>query len=165
MLPHKVAMFQHNSVNRHMDATIRFSIIDRQLVYMPAEPLVCKYELQLATPDDIHAVEASVLWYTEGKGGEDMAVHFFERRVREDVLDKDLRRPHRFETTLPNSPLSYFGAIVRICWCARLRVFLRNGEASVEQIPFQLGDVPRQRIRERSPVAKDVFSRMPANPQ
>ena len=132
-----------------MNATVRFRIVDRQLVYSPGERLVCEYEVQYAAPDDLQAVEASVLWYTEGKGDEDIASHFFERRMREDVVDRNLCHCHRFETLLPHSPLSYFGEIVRICWCARVRVFLRSGESFVEQVSFQLGDVARKRSRER----------------
>ena len=119
------------------------------MVYTPGERIVCEYEVQLGRPSDLQAVEASVLWYTEGKGDEDMAVHFFQRRLPDDAEDRDLSRPHQFETVLPNSPLSYFGAIVRICWCARLRVFHRGDDALVEQIQFQLGDVPRCRLRDR----------------
>ena len=129
-----------------MENSIHFSIVERQLVYAPSEKLVCEYEIHSTKPNDLQAVEASVLWYTEGKGDEDMAVHFFQRRVSE---DGDLGIPFQFETVLPNSPLSYFGAIIRICWCARLRVFWRGEDAVVEQIPFQLGDVSRFRVRER----------------
>ena len=47
------------------------------------------------------AAELSVLWYTAGKGEEDMAVHHFERLVDEPAKPLDLRVPHRFATVLP----------------------------------------------------------------
>ena len=51
--------------------------------------------------DEIEALEISVLWFTKGKGDEDMAVHFFERIERETVGFVDFRRPRKFETVLP----------------------------------------------------------------
>ena len=93
-------------------------------------------------PAEIQAVEASILWHTEGKGEDDLGVHFFERRLPSDADDGDLRPLRRLKTRLPNSPLSYRGAILSIEWCVRLRLFLRRGrEYAVEQ-PFTLGSVP-----------------------
>jgi hypothetical protein len=65
-----------------------------------------------------------------------LAVHFFERRVPADAEDGDLRRLHRFRATLPNSPLSYSGQIVKIRWCARVRAFLRGGKEAFFEQPF-----------------------------
>jgi hypothetical protein len=86
-------------------------------------------------------VELSILWYTEGKGDEDLVVHFFERRVVADADDGDLRRLYRFQTELPNSPLTYSGEILKIRWCGRVRIFLRRGKELFFDQPFQL--VPR----------------------
>ena len=64
-----------------------------------------------------------------------MGVHFFERRLPTDADDGDLRPMRRLRTRLPNSPLSYRGAILSIRWCVRLRLFsaaarrLRSGAA------------------------------------
>jgi hypothetical protein len=82
-----------------------------------------------------------MLWYTEGKGDEDMGVHFFERRTPDDAEQRDLRRLHRFETVLPPSPLSYNGLVVKIRWCVRVRVFLRRGRKFVADQPLQLGSL------------------------
>jgi hypothetical protein len=90
----------------------------------------------------VRAAELSVLWYTAGKGEEDMAVHHFERLVDEAARPLDLRVPHRFATVLPASPLSYDGYIVKVCWCVRLRVFLPQGQEALAEIPFRLGSVP-----------------------
>ena len=97
----------------------------------------------------LQAVEASVLWYTEGKGDEDMGVHYFERRVPADVDDGDLRQWRRFRTPLPNSPLSYHGEIFSILWCVRVRAFLKRGKQSFYELPFRLGsiDSPRGRLQ------------------
>ena len=94
-----------------------------------------------AAPEDIRAVELSVVWHTEGKGDEDMSVHFFERIESDDDLPIDFRQPRKFSVVLPNSPLSYNGLIVRICWCVRARVFFWQGRELSLDVPFQLGSV------------------------
>jgi hypothetical protein len=48
----------------------------------------------------------------------------------------------RLMTRLPNSPLTYRGAILSILWCVRLRLFLRRGREYVVEQPFTLGSVP-----------------------
>ena len=50
-------------------------------------------------------------------------------------------RPQRFSTTLPRSPLSYDGQIVKIRWCVRVRAFLQRGKEVVGQKVFRLGNV------------------------
>jgi hypothetical protein len=110
--------------------------------YSAGDELVCEYQIDAVEAADIQAVEASVLWYTEGKGEENMGVHFFERRLPADADDGDLRSMRRLRTKLPNSPLSYRGAIVSIVWCVRLRLFLRRGREYVMEEPFTLGSVP-----------------------
>jgi hypothetical protein len=108
-------------------------------IYRPGDLLVCDYQVDAVDPAEIQAVEASVLWYTTGKGDEDLGVHFFHRRTRYDAEQGDLRRLHRFETMLPRSPLSYRGAIFRIRWVVRVRVFLRKGRDLAADQAFQLG--------------------------
>ena len=110
--------------------------------FAAGDELVCEYQIDAVDPADIQAVEASILWQTEGKGEEDMGVHFFERRLPADAEDGDLRPLRRLRTRLPNSPLSYNGAILRIAWCVRLRLFLRRGRELVVEQPFTLGSVP-----------------------
>lgn len=110
--------------------------------YSAGDELVCEYQIDAIEAADIQAVEASVLWLTEGKGEEDLGVHYFERRLPADAEDNDLRPLRRFKIFLPNSPLSYDGAIVRIRWCVRLRLFARRGKEYVLEYPFTLGAVP-----------------------
>jgi hypothetical protein len=88
--------------------------------YRPGQQLVCEYQIDAIDAEDIAAVEASVLWFSEGKGDEDLGVHFFERRTPDDAEGRDLRRLHRFETVMPRCPLSYSGAILKIRWCVRV---------------------------------------------
>ncbi len=120
--------------------SLQFLSADR--VYRSGDVLNAEYQIDAVASDDILAVELSILWYTEGKGDEDLAVHFFERRVSADADDGDLRRLYRFKTVLPNSPLSYSGEILKIRWCGRVRIFLRRGKELFFDQPFQL--LPRQ---------------------
>jgi len=113
--------------------------------YQPGETLSGEYRVTSCDSTELRAVEISVLWYTEGKGDEDLAVHHFERVSLDDGQQVDLEKPRRFSTVLPNSPLSYEGVIVKICWCVRVRLFLARGKEVVEERPFQLGDVPAAR--------------------
>ena len=114
-------------------------------VYRPGESLAGDYWIESLTACQLKVVEVSVLWHTEGKGDEDLAVHEFWRRDAGDGREFDPSRPERFSTTLPNSPLSYEGQIVKIRWCVRVRAFLPRGKDVVGQKVFQLGDVPAVR--------------------
>lgn len=125
-----------------MEPLISMTIRDRDGVFQPGDHLECEYQIDAVDADEVQAVEASILWYTEGKGDEDFAVHYFERRVPADADDGDLRVLRRITTPLPNSPLSYDGALFKIHWCVRVRLFLRRGKEIFLEQPFRLGDVP-----------------------
>lgn len=125
-----------------IEPLLSLCIVGQERTFAAGDELVCEYQIDAVEPADIQAVEASVLWYTEGKGEEDLGVHFFERRLPADAEQGDLRPMRRLRTRLPNSPLSYRGAIVNIQWCVRLRLFLRRGREFVIEQPFTLGSVP-----------------------
>lgn len=125
-----------------MTPTIRVSFVEPRTLYWPGETLACRYQIEAADNSDLQAVEASVMWQTEGKGEEDLAVHAFQRRVANDPPDGDLRRASQIETVLPNSPLSYSGVILKIRWRVRIRVFFGKGREITTDLPFKLGDVP-----------------------
>jgi hypothetical protein len=111
-------------------------------VYRPGETLSGEYRLSEIDPGEVKAIEVSVLWYTEGKGEEDLAVHDFHRFFPENGSRSDPSRPGRFSTKLPNSPLTYTGVIVKVRWCVRVRVFLSRGKDVLAELPFRLGDIP-----------------------
>jgi hypothetical protein len=110
--------------------------------HRPGETLSGQYWIESPDASQVKAVEASVLWYTEGKGDEDMAVHEFWRRDASDAETLDARRPEPFSATLPNSPLSYHGHLITIRWCVRVRVFTHRGKDLVSERAFLLGEVP-----------------------
>ena len=122
-----------------MDPLISIRQQAAQRIYQPGDTLVCDYQIDSSDALEVQAVEASVMWYTTGKGDEDLGVHFFQRRTPYDAEQGDLRRLHRFQTILPCSPLTYRGAILRIRWVVRVRVFLRKGKEQFADQAFQLG--------------------------
>jgi hypothetical protein len=110
--------------------------------YAPREKLVGGYRIEQVERDNLRAVEISVLWHTDGKGDEDLAVHDFRRRSLNKGDWINPGQPDIFETILPATPLSYSGIILKIIWCVRVRIFLKGGREFVEELPFILGDVP-----------------------
>lgn len=110
--------------------------------YQPGQRLSGHFMAEGAVPWPVRSVELSILWYTAGQGEEDFAVHHFERIVNEPRRPLDLRLPRSFATPLPSSPLSYDGRIVKVCWCARLRIYPQQGPEVLQEIAFRLGHVP-----------------------
>ena len=110
-------------------------------VYRSGESLAGEYRLTSMDAGQIKAIEISILWSSQGKGDDDMAVHDFQRLSVEngDVITP--RVPGRFSTILPNSPVTYEGRIVKLRWCARVRVFMTDSREVVGELPFRLGDV------------------------
>lgn len=109
----------------------------------PGETLSGEYWIESLAAARIKAIETSVLWYSEGKGDEDMGVCAFWRRDVDENHAFDPAKPERFSAVLPNSPQSYDGHIIKLRWCVRVRVFLRRGRQLVGQKGFQLGNVGR----------------------
>lgn len=122
-----------------MEPLLSIQLFDHLPSHLPGDTLRCDYQIDAVGEKEVQAVEVCVLWYTEGKGDEDMGVHFFERHVSNDDTDGDLRQLRSFTATLPNSPLSYQGELLEIRWCVRLRAFLRRGKSATLDHPFWLG--------------------------
>lgn len=118
---------------------VHFCAADRQ--YEPLQAIGIDYEVDLPSGNEVRAVEWSMLWYTEGKGEEDLGIHFF-RRITEPGEVAAAAAAGRFATRLPRSPLSYEGLIVKIRWCVRLRLFFEGGRDFVSEHVFDLGSVP-----------------------
>ena len=123
--------------------------------YSGGDQLQAHYIVEGVESQGISAVERSVVWYTEGKGEEDLGVIFFERiqlERRKDGIQTSsvsVSTDHltgALATDLPQSPLSYEGIIVKIRWCVRVRVFFRSGRDFVSEHIFFLGSVPVVRL-------------------
>ena len=119
-----------------------------ELAYRPGQTFSGQYWIESVQPGDLKAVEVSVLWHTEGKGDEDMAIHeFWRREGGTTACPWTPAEPERFSTTLPNSPLSYEGQIIKLRWCVRVRAFPHHGREIVGEKGFQLGNVPPLKVR------------------
>ncbi len=119
---------------------IELVLADDRKQFQAGETLNGHYRLLNVAARDVRAVEISVLWYTEGTGDEDLAVHFFDR-FEPATRAIEICQPQYFGTQLPASPLSYAGQIVKIFWCVRVRLFLTLGKDMSIEWPFQLGNV------------------------
>ena len=128
-----------------MEPLISIRIRDQHRPFRPGEVLHFEYQVDAVEPHEIQAIEASLLWHTEGKGEEDLGVHYFERKVPSDVEGRDLRALRKLNARLPKSPLTYYGVTVKIRWCVRVRAFLRRGRTFFFEQTFVLGEVPPAR--------------------
>ncbi len=108
--------------------------------YHPGDLLMCSYSLDYSVDSNLAVIETSVIWYTSGKGVEDVGVHFFERRQQKELEEIDRNVTQKLTVRLPNTPLSYDGKIVHINWCVRIRVFLADGKQLNFDEAFRLGD-------------------------
>lgn len=119
--------------------SLQFDRADRR--YEPGDWIAARYRIEGLGDEPIEAVEHSVLWYTEGKGEEDLGVHFFQRLVDQAAVAAAAREG-AFAVQLPRSPLSYEGVIVKIRWCVRVRLFFAAARDFVSEHVFELGAIP-----------------------
>ena len=122
-----------------MEPLISICIEDSGRMFAGGDVLRFECQVDAVPPEEITAIETSVLWRSEGKGDEDMGVHFFNRRTATDGELAELLALKQFETVLPRSPLSYLGVILKIHWSVRVRVFHKSGKDWSLDAPFQLG--------------------------
>jgi hypothetical protein len=113
-------------------------------VYEPLQRLGVRYTIDGIDQKRVRAVERSALWYTEGKGEEDLGIHFFERIDAADTLPS-AAPTGSFTLQLPTSPLSYEGVIVKVRWCVRVRLFFAGGRDFVSEHVFDVGRLPPAR--------------------
>lgn len=117
--------------------------------YAPADDLVVRYNVEGVAPASVRALERTVLWYTEGKGEEDLGVHHFER-LDDAARVAEALPAGTITARLPVSPLSYEGVVVKIRWCVRIRLFFMTGRDFVSEHVFEVGDIaPARGIVER----------------
>ena len=109
--------------------------------YQPGKIFQFEYWLMNIQPSNINAIEASVVWFTQGKGTEDLGVHFFRRISGQSISEIDWTQPQCVSIELPPSPLSYCGRLVKVLWCVRVRAYMNDGSEYVAEQPFQLGSL------------------------
>lgn len=132
-----------DAIRQPPSVTVHFCSPDRR--YEPLQSIDVRYSVDLPPGHVARAVERSIVWYTEGKGEEDLAIHYFERVTDRSRLQPAVRVAG-FATHLPASPLSYEGIIVKIRWCVRVRIFFQTAKDFVSEHVFELGVVPPARM-------------------
>ncbi len=125
-------------------SAVMIRLLGLQPTYMPRETLKFEYRVSNIQQNSMSAVEVSVVWLTEGKGTEDLGVHFFQRLTGNSLAASDWSIPQNVLVPLPDSPLSYEGRLLKISWCVRVRFYLNDGTELVAQQPFYLGTVTRE---------------------
>lgn len=133
--------------------------------YYPGETLAGSYFLEELGDEPISAVEVSVLWQTDGKGNADFGIHEFWRRSVANGDWIDNRTPGRFHTTLPNSPLSYDGELVKIYWMVRIRAFMEDGREIVDEHAFRLGNLANVRVLRMNVEKEEAETKTEPEPQ
>ena len=125
-------------------SAIMIRLLGLQPTYMSHDVLEFEYRISNIHQNTISAIEVSVVWLTEGKGTEDLGVHFFQRLTGNSLSASDWSLPQKVQVPLPDSPLSYEGKLLKISWCVRVRFYLNDGTELVAQQPFYLGTVTRE---------------------
>jgi hypothetical protein len=123
------------------DSRVHLQLDGDRTAYRGGDTLTATYSLRNEGSEELQGVEVSVLWYTEGKGDEDIGVHFFEKLAPEEGEYLDPAQVRRIVAVLPRSPLSYDGFLLKIHWAVRVRAFWKNGSEDVAEAAFQLGNV------------------------
>jgi len=94
-------------------AAMEIATEDRRFVFAPGEEVRGKVAWQLDAPPD--TVSLALLWYTEGRGDQDIGIAetvSFEAPGAEDRRDFRLR--------LPEGPLSFSGKLISLSWALEL---------------------------------------------
>ncbi len=132
------------SIAGRTEPALGIRLLTLQSALEPHETLDFEYRVQRVDPENVDRLEVSVVWFTEGKGSEDIGVHSFESLTGEELQSHCNGEPRRAETTLPGSPLSYSGRLFQVRWCVRLRLFLADGREIATEQPIYLGHLSNQ---------------------
>ncbi|WP_224367988.1 hypothetical protein [Hyalangium versicolor] len=89
-----------------------------------------------SAPVHARSLECRVLWFTEGKGTEDVGGPEAAVLVRDQVLPPG--KVLGFQLRLPMGPWSYGGQLVKIRWVVQLVLSTVSGEAVDVEVPFRL---------------------------
>lgn len=127
---------------------IEIDLAHAAATFQPGEAVEGEVRVANCSGRKLRAAECSVLWYTVGKGDEDLHVHALERFELESGGNSVSSCAEPFSFELPASPQTYDGVIVKIRWCVRVRVFLVGGQEVVSEAPIVLGHTASARLAE-----------------
>ena len=83
-------------------------------IYEAGGTVSATWSVSRVTLDQLQAIEASVMWHTEGKGDEDLHVHHFHRLDENHIRRLGLADEQSLECDLPTTPLSYHGRLISV---------------------------------------------------
>lgn len=109
----------------------------------PGQPLRGGLRLNVPEPLPVQRLEASVVWYTEGRGDKDEGVAWHQTLAENEELDS--QRAFPLEIPMPDSPWTYDGKLIKIRWVVRVRVKPQGESETAGEKPFDLlppGRVP-----------------------
>ena len=100
---------------------LTLSLDDERAWYRPGAPVSGTFEWRLDA--DAQFLEIQLLWYTEGKGTQDIEVVATARVERPEIGGR-----HSFSFTLPTTgPYSFSGSLISLSWAVEA-VIDENGE-------------------------------------
>ncbi|WP_442507092.1 hypothetical protein SH528x_005989 [Novipirellula sp. SH528] len=129
-------------------------------MYEVGDQLTAHWRVSRVPLDQLQGIEISVLWHTEGKGDEDLHVHHFHRLDEQQLRQAGLAGSQSLSCTLPYTPLSYHGTLIRVCWCIRMRLFVAGARETVTEQPFHLVS---NRLRAYAPLGTQMTTDGEAN--
>ena len=109
-----------------------------QTNFRPGDELAGAFVIPGGLPTNTKSLELSVLWHTSGKGTEDMGVSFYQGWKSEDDTLADLPNPSTFTVSLPQTPWTYDGTLIKIHWLVRVRLRYGGEYEVVVEAPFTL---------------------------
>lgn len=116
--------------------------------YEPGDAVRAELLLPGSIAGSLRSIELSLVWFTVGKGDEDLYVSQFQRHQISPAKGKPGVSPWLLEANLPASPLSYNGRAVKVCWAVRARLFDKSGKVSLIEQPLRLGEVAQAPVVE-----------------
>ena len=117
---------------------VNVSLCREDATYECGESLAVSWHVSRITLDKLQSIELSVLWHSMGKGDEDLRVHHFVRLDEDHIRRLGLADDQALTCDLPMTPLSYYGRLINLRWCIRLRLFMTDGREIVTEQPFHL---------------------------
>ncbi len=104
---------------------LKIELRDGRTAFQPGAELAGVANWESAAPP--RAVEVRLLWFTRGKGTEDVQV---VNTVRFDDLQAGVARPFRFR--LPPAPYSFSGRLISLRWAVELVLLPTKDSTRVE---------------------------------
>ena len=107
--------------------SVEVAFCERNCRYVAGQRMSVQWRSSSPLGAFICGLEASILWFTEGKGETDLQVHAFNHWTANELAKINTTEWNGFSCYLPYYPLSYAGNLLRIRWCCRVRLLCDDG--------------------------------------